>query len=77
MQSQPDKVLVSVSLPIGGKRETDGNQTGNGEETQPPLLCRNGNGENSDDRNGGSIFGVSRFQELSLIGVFSLRSTRA
>ena len=77
MHSQHDPRLVSVSLPIGGKRETDGNQTGNSEETKPPYLCRIGNGTNPDDRNGGSIFGVSRFQGLTLIGVFPLRSTRA
>jgi hypothetical protein len=34
MKSQPNLILVSCFLPIGRKRETDGNQTGNGEETK-------------------------------------------
>ena len=44
MQSQPKTRFVSVSLPIRGKQETDGNQSGNGQETKSAYLCRNGNG---------------------------------
>ena len=62
MHSQPKNRFVSVSLPIGGKQETDGNQSGNGEETKADSLCRNGNGANPTDGNEGGFSGASRFQ---------------
>jgi hypothetical protein len=39
----PRHTLVSNSLPIGGKRETNGNENGNETETKGVFLCRNGN----------------------------------
>ena len=75
MHSQPKNRFVSVSLPIGGKQETDGNQSGNREDTKALSLCRNGNGENLDDGNEGSFSGASRFQAINQSGVFPSRST--
>jgi hypothetical protein len=42
MQSLKRK-LVSDSLPKERKRETSGNETGNGEEIKAPFLCKTGN----------------------------------
>lgn len=61
MKSQPNLILVSCFLPIGRKRETDGNQTGNGEETKGSSLCRIGNGANHTDGNKGAFFDDFRF----------------
>jgi|GEM_PF-3267004 len=43
MRSQPKTMLVSRFLHLGRKRETEGNQSGNGQETKLSSLCRNGN----------------------------------
>ena len=64
MHSQPETRFVSVSLPIGEKQETDGNQSGNGEKTKAASLCRNGNGANHTDGNGGAFFAASRFPPI-------------
>jgi hypothetical protein len=42
MQSH-NVTLVSNSLPIGEKRETNGNENGNGAETRAGFLCWDGN----------------------------------
>ena len=76
MHSQPKTCFVSVSLPIGGKQETDGHKSGNGEEPKPSLLCRNGNGEETGLGNEGGFFVSSRFQEINQCGGFPPRSTQ-
>lgn len=50
MQS-PKHTLVSNSLPIGEKRETNGNEHGNEAETKAVFLCRNGNEMETKDGN--------------------------
>ena len=77
MHLQPEPSLVSVSSPIGRKQETDGNQSGNGEETKPSSLCRNGNGDKRNNGNEGAFSGASRFQGIKQCGVLPSRSTRA
>lgn len=47
----PRHTLVSNSLPIGGKRETNGNENGNETETKGVFLCRNGNEMETKDGN--------------------------
>ena len=47
----PRHTLVSNSLPIGGKRETNGNENGNEAETKGVFLCRNGNEMETKDGN--------------------------
>lgn len=47
----PRHTLVSNSLPIGEKRETNGNENGNEAETKAALLCRNGNEKETKDGN--------------------------
>jgi hypothetical protein len=47
----PRHTLVSNSLPIGGKRETNGNKNGNETETKGVFLCRNGNEKETKDGN--------------------------
>jgi hypothetical protein len=42
MQS-PKRTLISSSLHIAEKQETDGNESGNGAETRAGFLCRSGN----------------------------------
>jgi len=46
-----NKGLVSKSLPIDEKRETKGNETGNGGATKASLLCKTGNGMESKHGN--------------------------
>lgn len=67
MLFQPNRMLVSCFLPIGGKRETNGNQSGNGEETAGHYLCRNRNEMEMGNGNERSIFGAVRFHSLSSI----------
>jgi hypothetical protein len=50
MQSH-DLTLVSNSLLIGEKRETNGNEHGNEAETKAASLCRNGNEMETKDGN--------------------------
>ena len=50
MQSH-DLTLVSNSLLIGEKRETNGNEHGNEAETKAASLCRNGNAMETKDGN--------------------------
>ena len=38
------KAFVSKFPPIGRKRETKGNETGNKQETKRGFLCKTGNG---------------------------------
>jgi hypothetical protein len=47
----PRHTLVSSSLPVGGKRETNGNENGNEAETKGVFLCRNGNEMETKDGN--------------------------
>ena len=50
------KAFVSKSLPIGRKRETKGNETGNEQETKRGFLCKTGNGQGMSYGNEGGIF---------------------
>ena len=77
MQSQHKTRFISVSLPIGGKQETERNQSGNGKETKATSLCRNGNGLNYTDGNQGGFSGASCFQPMNQSGAFPSRSTQA
>ena len=48
--------LVSISATIGGKRETKGNETGNGMETEPFFLCKTGNETETSNGNETSLY---------------------
>lgn len=60
MHSQ-SKTLVSRFHPIAGKRETKGNETGNGLETKRRFLCRCGNEHETSIGNEAAIFRAVRF----------------
>ena len=57
MQSH-NVTLVSNSLPIGEKRETNGNEKGNGQETKVAFLCRNGNETETNPGNESRLYGA-------------------
>jgi hypothetical protein len=56
----PD-AFVSKFPPIGRKRETKGNETGNEEETKRGFLCKTGNGQKMNNGNEEGIFRGSSF----------------
>lgn len=55
MQSH-NLTLVSNSLPIGGKRETKGNENGNWMETKAGFFCRTGNKTETKHGNESRLF---------------------
>ena len=55
--------LVSRFPPIHGKRETKGNQTGNGGKRKTAFLCKIGNGQKMKHGNEGRFFHPSRFHQ--------------
>ena len=55
------EAFVSNLAPIGGKRETKGNETGNEQETKSCFLCKIGNGNETRNGNEGALFEGSRF----------------
>jgi hypothetical protein len=55
------KAFVSKFPPIGRKRETKGNETGNEEETKRGFLCKTGNGQKMNNGNEEGIFRGSSF----------------
>jgi hypothetical protein len=60
MQS-PRHTLVSNALSIGDKRETNGNENGNGAETKAASLCRNGNETKTKRGNTEKISSIVRY----------------
>ena len=59
-------ILVSCFPPIQRKRETKGNQTGNGWKRKAPSLCKTGNGQKAKQGNEGPIFRQSRFHKTRI-----------
>ena len=55
--------LVSIPATIGGKRETKGNATGNGMESEPFCLCKTGNETETSKGNETSLYPLLRFRE--------------
>lgn len=60
MRSQ-SKPLVSRFHPVAGKRETNGNETGNGQDTKRRFLCGGGNEQETTIGNEAAIFSAVRF----------------
>jgi hypothetical protein len=55
------KAFVSDSAHIGRKRETKGNETGNGDETKRDLLCNSGNEQETRIGNEAPFLSLVRF----------------
>ena len=51
-----NRTFVSKFLPIGRKRETNGNETGNEEETKRSILCKIGNEPKTGNGNESGVF---------------------
>ena len=55
------EAFVSMHAPIGGKRETKGNETGNEQETKRGFLYKTGNGPETRYGNEAGVFRRLRF----------------
>lgn len=60
-----ENTLVSCFPSIAWKRETKGNETGNGQETRAVSYGKNGNGHFREDGNKACFFGGLRFHGIS------------
>ena len=61
------ETLVSCFTPIQRKRETKGNETGNGRKRKRLSLLKTGNGQETKQGNEGRIFRVFRFHQRRII----------
>ena len=59
--------LVSCFPPIQRKRETKGNETGNGRKRKALSLWKTGNGQETKQGNEGRYFRLSRFHHRRII----------
>ena len=59
------EAFVSNFTPIGGKRETNGNEHGNERETNSGFLCKIGNGPETRNGNEKAFFLCVRFHCFS------------
>ena len=69
------EAFVSIHAPIGGKRETKGNETGNERETKRGFLCKIGNEKKTRYGNEAGFFRRLRFLRIRAMRPWLLSST--